>query len=75
MNTNLLREGETMFNGSNLGLSNLDEIHLITEALIYYVKQLSAYGHSLKELYPEADANNLYKQLGILAELAKGGEE
>ena len=64
-----------MFNGSNLGLSNLDEIHLITEALIYYVKQLGAYGHSLKELYPEADANNLYKQLGILAELAKGGEE
>lgn len=64
-----------MFNGSNLGLSNLDEIHLVTEALVYYIKQLGAYGHSLKDLYPKADANNIYKQLGILTELAKGGEE
>ena len=64
-----------MFTGSNLGLANLDEIHLITEALIYYVKQLSKYGHSLNDLYPEADANNIYKQLGILAELAKGEEQ
>ena len=43
-----------MFNGSNLGLSNLDEIHLVTEALVYYVKQLSKYGHSLKDLYPRS---------------------
>lgn len=28
-----------------------------------------------KTCTPEADTNNLYKQLGILAELAKGGEE
>ncbi len=64
-----------MSEGNNLGLSNLDEIHLVTEALIYYVKQLSAYGHSLKDLYPEADVNCIYQQLDILAELAKGGEE
>lgn len=64
-----------MLTGSNLGLANLDEIHLVTEALVYYIKQLSAYGHSLKDLYPKADANNIYKQLGILAELAKGEEQ
>lgn len=64
-----------MFNGSNLGLANLDEIHLVTEALIYYVKQLGAYGHSLKDLYPEADLKSLYTQLGTIAELAEGGEK
>ena len=60
--------------GSNLGLANLDEVHLVTEALVYYIKQLGAYGHSVKELYPEADVNNLYTQLGIIAELMEGGE-
>lgn len=59
-----------------LELKNINDVRLITEALVKYVKDVKkATGNDIDKYFPGADLTGLYGQLGLAAQLLMKEEE
>lgn len=61
---------------ANLILNNMDELRLVTEAVIKYVKDVKeTTGNNIDKYYPKANIVDIYAQLGTLHQIFKRRED